>query len=163
MLARIRSNRRGVTLVEALAVLVMAALLGGSILLMIQQMNSGTAKLTARETAARQARQVLAHMVDSIRKEPASTSQDAATGKVLQLVYGTPADEHNLTYQFDSAAGTLSYTEVIATSKKTQTLASKVQAITVTLEGRKLTIDLRMQLPNGGTYPAKTTAYLPAL
>ncbi|WP_438434481.1 hypothetical protein [Gorillibacterium sp. sgz500922] len=156
-------SKKGITLVEALATLVIATLIGGTILLMINQTHSGTAQLTARESAARSSRTILNHMVNSIRKEPAGASQDVPAGKPLILTYGAAADGHSLTYSYDAATKQLSYTEVNAGTTRNQMLSDKVNSISVTIQGSKITINLSVQVKGSKVYDATTVAYLPDL
>ncbi|MEO3945477.1 type II secretion system protein [Gorillibacterium sp. CAU 1737] len=163
-MTRTRLNEKGVTLVEALAVLAIIGFLSGTILFLLQQTNGQTAQLQRQEQTAKEARSILNHMVQAIRKELAVATSNAAGGQPLKLVYGDEKDGHSLIYTFDSSTHSLVYQETQSDGTvRTLTLSDKVDGVTIIVEGSKISIELVLLGKGGKPYPAATTAYLPDL
>ncbi|WP_058301312.1 type II secretion system protein [Gorillibacterium timonense] len=158
-----KRNRRGITLVEVLAVIVILGIVMGGILYLTDQTHATLVQQTTRDEAKRDSRTVLNHMVNALRKENASLSSDGS--RILIIHYSDSKEV--LTYSFDASLHQVSY--ALAKPDGTtmnQVLSQKVKSIVIerdASETRKVTIRLTMLLPNQATDEESTVVYVPSL
>ncbi|MBC8080155.1 MAG: type II secretion system protein [Gorillibacterium sp.] len=155
-----RNNKRGVTLVEALAVLVITGIVLGGILFLMNQTNNSVTQLTNRENAMRDSRTILNHIANSVRRENASATQ-SGTEKLI-LSYGDAGANGTMTYTFDSANHRLSFTQISGTGTVTNVLSEKVSDVFIGINGDRIAVTITM-LVNNKEIPTSTVVYLPSL
>lgn len=158
-----RSNRKGVTLVEALAVLALLGMVLSGIMYVVNHTHRGVNTLNNRENSAREARTILNHMANAVRQGNASASSSGEDKLVLQ--YGDVATSNeSMTYTFTAADHELTYTRKTSSGTQTQVLSDKVSDIKVEIEtSGRISISLDMLLPNNQTLSTSTVVYLPSL
>ena len=157
-----RSNQKGVTLVEALAVLAILGFVLSGIMYLVNHTHQGVNKLNSRENSAREARTILNHMANAVRQGNATASNDLSNKIVLNLTYGDAATE-GIKYTFDKDNKRLSYTHWTSSGTQNQVLSKKVSDITVGITADRISIKLTMLIPNNQTLSTSTVVYLPSL
>lgn len=169
---RMWRNERGLTLAELLGALAIMTFLVGTITFVSLYASKGVQQATNKEDVVMESRTILNHIVQSVRSETVSASQDATY--ILKLDYkkrddatGTLVNSGNQTYYtFVSNAngnGTFSFNSVKGTNKMNAVLSTHVKSMTVTINNRKIDVRLVMQLNNKQVYNASTVVYFPKL
>ncbi|MFD0671632.1 prepilin-type N-terminal cleavage/methylation domain-containing protein [Cohnella sp. GCM10027633] len=165
-------NERGLTLAELLGALAIMTFLVGTITYVTMYASKGVQNATTKEDVIMESRTILNHIVQAVRSETATASQD--TANILKLDYKTRDDvtgalvsNGNRTYYtFTSGAdgnGSFSFNSQKGTNALSAVLSKHVKSATITVDNRKIDIKLVMQLPNDQDYEASTVVYFPKL
>lgn len=159
-----RMNRRGVTLAEALAVLVIMGFVISGILYLLNQTHSIVFLQTSKNTAMRESRVIVNHIVNESRKEKTTSvtaNLSASPKEVLIIQY---ASGNQSTYTFEPANKRLSCIQKVNGNTTTIVLSEKVNAISMDLSAsEQIGIDLKMQAGNNKTHDISTVVALPTL
>ncbi|MCR2806514.1 hypothetical protein [Paenibacillus soyae] len=159
-------NEKGLTLVEVLGVLVLTVLILGSLIYMLQYSSLGTKQVSEREQTLQQSRDIMNHIVGTVRIGLIPPSLESRTGSNLRLedvVEGQFAD-----YKFDAATNTLTVeyqlkndAGELASEPATHTFSNKVKNIVFHTFDSKVEVTLEMYLPNNQVHTTSTTVYSP--
>lgn len=167
-----RNNQSGLTLVELLGALAGTIVIVAAVTFLVVQLQTGYDKITDKERIMNEAEGIVNHIVQAARKETVvAETWDPGSGEPAFLLRFVTLDENGnlsgkrLEYAFDAANRTLAVTQIEPGSSRTVTLSANVKQMDVSLDegGRKIAIDLVMQLSDGTEYALETAAYIPRL
>ncbi|GGG23498.1 prepilin-type N-terminal cleavage/methylation domain-containing protein [Paenibacillus abyssi] len=153
------NNERGVSLAEVLGALSITAIVLGVVLVMLNQTHTSSSQITSRETIKQESRDIIDHMVRSIR-----TGFTASVSAAETLRLEGPEGQY-ISYRLDG--NTLESVSFLIPDGGTEkvlirrVMSSHVDYLHAGLSesNTRVEITLRMQLPNGQIDTASTVAY----
>jgi len=162
--------------VELLAVLAISLILIGAITMLSTYASKGVQNVMTREQAAREARTILNHIVQTTRHETAIASQTTPTHEDLSIEFQKRDDDSgqlvatgNYTrYRFaagNNGKGTLTMENKNGATQISQVLSRNVRTAKFVLSNdkRSISIELVLQLDANQTYTSSTTVHFPKL
>ncbi|WP_419873953.1 PulJ/GspJ family protein [Candidatus Pristimantibacillus sp. PTI5] len=157
-------NEKGLTLVEVTGVLVLSVIILGFLIYMLNYSNMSLKQVSAREQTLQQSRDIMSHVVKTVRKgyAPASLISSssnlrlvsAGNDEVVDYIYNSASKSLTVSYTPKDASGTFA-----ASPSSSFTYADTVQAILFDVNDGRIEITLTMQLPNHLTKTTSTVVY----
>ncbi len=166
MFQKVARNEKGLTLVEVLAVLVLTSIILSFMIYLLNYSNTSLKQVSAREATLQQASTIMNHIVGAVRKGLVPNPSQLTNASQLSLVDPFDAGGQYVTYTFDPGQHTLKAEyrlrdagDNLAASPATIAFSDKVESIRFQAMDGKLTITLRMYLPNNAIHEKSTVVY----
>jgi type II secretory pathway pseudopilin PulG len=159
-------NEKGLTLVEVLAVLVLTTIVLGFMIYLLNYSNTSLKQVSAREATLQQSSMIMNHIVGAVRK--GLIPNPSQLNNVSQLTLIDPYDDGGqyVSYKLDTALHTLKAeyklrdaAEDLPAVATSITFSDKVESIRFDAMDGKLTITLKMYLPNNAIHEKSTVVY----
>lgn len=156
-------NERGLTLVEVLGVLVLTVVILGVLIYVLQNSNMSLKQVSEREQTMQQSRDIVDHVVSTVRKGLIPETHDSQTSSNLRLTN----DGQYANYSFDSANQTLTVEyqllndSGVLASPISHVFSDKVKNIVFQTFDGKVELTLELYLPNNQVQTTSTVVYSP--
>ncbi|MHA6483635.1 hypothetical protein ACX1C1_17240 [Paenibacillus sp. strain BS8-2] len=159
---QIRRDERGLTLVEVLGVLVLTVMILGSLIYLLQYSSSSMKQVTEREHTMQTSRDIIHHIVTTVRHGLIPEDLSAQTSSNLDLI---GEDGQYATYTFDPESGSLTVQYQLLRDDGTLaeptsiTFAEHIQSIVFETIDTKVEVTLSVSLPNNDVQTTSTIVY----
>ncbi|MGR7943109.1 hypothetical protein ACU063_01425 [Paenibacillus sp. M.A.Huq-81] len=134
----------------------------GSLIYLLQYSNLGLKQVSEREKSMQDSRQIIHHVVTTVRKGFIPENLAAQTSSDLKLIGEHGQSVH---YLFDTSSKTLKVYSQLANedgtlkAPVTLTFSEKVKSVLFHTADNKVEIELEVHLPNNGTQKTSTVVY----